>query len=265
MINILLPTDFSKNAQAAADFTLSLFEPKRVKLTLLNAVVPPRSTSGMMVNITDMMVQDAEKELMAEEERLKEAFGADVTIEYKAQLGYLQDILPAVISAHRSDLIVMGTKGENDLASKVLGSNTEHIVRRGFKPLIAVPSGYELSQHKPICIATNEHTVPDSLVLENIFKYVKDRTSTSVSALTVLTTQDQKASKSLDFNGMQIRVYVESAETPEDGISAFLDKNTVDLLVVWHKNNTRLDYLFSRSTTKKLTGRIQVPMMIMPG
>ncbi len=265
MMNILLPTDFSDNAQQAADFVFDMFDSDGFRLILIHSVVPPRSTPGMMINITDLMLKDAERDLKAEKKRLDEKFEGRGRVETFAKLGYLQDILPGFCTAKNAHLIVMGTRGSNNLSSKVLGSNTEHIVRLGFAPLLAIPTGYEIGDEPKVCIATAKQEIPHVQELEKILENFKNKHNVRLSVLHVLITEDEKASKSLGLNGMQIHVDTVNAKTPEEGITKYLKENHLDLLVVCHRHNTRLDYLFSRSTTKKLTGQIQIPLMILPG
>jgi nucleotide-binding universal stress UspA family protein len=101
--------------------------------------------------------------------------------------------------------------------------------------------------------------------LEHMFSFLRNQKSCQLSVLHVLTSENERALKALEMGTMQIRVDTEEADSPEEGISKYLDNNEVDMLIVCHRHNTRLDYLFSRSTTKKLAGSIRVPMIIMPG
>ncbi|MFT5511848.1 MAG: nucleotide-binding universal stress UspA family protein [Bacteroidia bacterium] len=265
MMNILLPSDFSENAQRAADFVFEMFDPAGFRLIIVHGVVPPRPSPGMMINITDLMQKDADRDLLIEKTRLEEKYDGIGRIETHSKLGYLQDVLPTFCTTHNADLVVMGTRGDNTFASKVLGSNTEHIVRLGFAPILAVPAQVEVGDAPKICIATAKTEIPHVEVLEKIFKNLKNKLSSRISVLHVLTNNTDKALKSLALDGMQIHVETEIADTAEDGINAYLAKEHVDMLVVCHRHNARIDYLFSRSTTKKLTGQIQVPLMILPG
>ncbi len=264
MINILLPTDFSENAQAATDFVCQFFDREKFRLHLVHAVVAPRSTPGMMINITQKIMADAEEDLRKEKIRLEDKFQVLEEIVIQAKQGYLQDLVPMFCRLYNIDVIAMGTFGENDLSSKFLGSNTEQIVRRGFAPILAIPREYELSDSLRICIATAKDKIPQADGLRMVLASLSNNSRAKLSVLRVLLSDNEKAHKSLQLNGRQIQVNVEKADTAEDGINSHLENNDVDLLVVCHRHNSRLDYLFSRSTTKKLTGQIQVPMLILP-
>ena len=264
MMNILLPTDFSDNAKSATDFALSLFDPTKVRLVLAHSVVPPRTTPGMMINITNLILEDAERDLKKEKARIESKFPEVNEIITVARQGYLQDVVPVMCNAHRIHLIVMGTKGESNLASKVMGSNTEHILRRGYAPLLAIPQ-MELSDERlEVVIATGKEAIPHEEEIWSMFQFLRDKTNVHFQVLQVQLSDEDKAPKSMQFGSMQIAVNVESAETPPQGIYQYLDKHKTDLLVLCHRHTTRIDYLLSRSTTKKLTGDIETPLLIFP-
>ncbi len=262
MINILLPTDFSENANSAADFIFDLFDPKKVKLTVVHAVTPPRSTPGMMIDLGELMIKDADKDLAEEKKRIALKFLDIASIETKSKLGYLKDVLPSLCSAYRTDIMVMGTKGENSLSSKILGSNTENIIREGTVPILAVPLTYTINDTPRICIASSKDEVPNAEALKHISDNLKNMGKAQMSVLNVLTSTDEKSLKSIPFNGLQVAVEVEIASDPEKGIIQHLEKHETDLLVVTHRHNSRIDYLFQRSTTKKLAGKMDVPLLI---
>ena len=232
---------------------------------LVHGVVPPRTTPGMMINITDLMQEDAERDLTIEKKRLEEKFDCPGLVQTKAKLGYLQDVLPAIIAAHNADMIVMGTRGDNTISNKLLGSNTEHIVRLGLLPLLAVPVDFQIDERPKVCIATSKSEIPQLEVVEQILNSLRNKQKTKLSILHVLTSDTETAHKSLPLNGMQVAVAAEIANSAEEGINAHLEQMHVDMLVVCHRHNSRIDYLFSRSTTKKLTGQIHVPLLILPG
>ncbi|MBO6515229.1 MAG: universal stress protein [Bacteroidia bacterium] len=264
MKHILLPTDFSENAQAAANFVCSSFNPQSVKLYLMHSVVPPRSTPGMMINISTLIQNDAEKDIELERQRLLDHFGNEWSIETGVKQGYLQDTIPSFCRGLSIDLIAMGTQGENSLSSKVFGSNTENIIRRGYAPVLAIPENYEVQKEVVVNIATEHEHVPQESVLLSMLEALQHTTQLRMKVLRVVDGESGKSPKSIEVGGLQVPVEVEIASNVEEGISHYLENHGGDILVLYHEHNSRLDYLFSRSTTKKLAGKIQVPMIILP-
>ncbi|MCB0733827.1 MAG: universal stress protein [Flavobacteriales bacterium] len=263
MINILIPTDFSPNAQVATDYAIGQFTHSKVQFTLYHAVIQPRSYSGMLVNITDIMLNDARDLLNQEITRIKEKFGDGVHLTSATRVGHLEDVINTVIRKNNIDLVVMGTKGESDVASKVLGSNAEHIIRKSEKPVLTIPNSSTVEQLSEILIATDQSELPNAQELQTLLSALVNQVS--ISALTVLTSDTDKAPKSIELSGHQLPVHAENAPKAMEGIENYLHANNVDMLVVYHHHKARLDYLFSRSITKKVAGNVAIPLLVIPG
>ncbi|MBI1307371.1 MAG: hypothetical protein GC181_12275 [Bacteroidetes bacterium] len=260
MINILLPTDFSENAKAATDLAISQFNHSQVEFLIYHAVIQPRSSSGMLVNITDIMLDDARKLLIEEENRIREKFGESVKMRTTTHVGYIEDVLPVLARKEMIDLVVMGTKGENDVASKVLGSNAEHVIRKSPIPVMTIPMPVGIDHIKEVIIATEKEELPHAAQIAEIFSSLAHKPN--ISVLTVITGDKDKAPKSVEFHGHQLPVRIVNASKASEGIDEFLHENEVDLLVMYHVHSSRLDYLFSRSITKKMAGHVGVPMLV---
>lgn len=263
MIKVLIPTDFSDNARLACQVAVEQFDHSKSIFLLYHSVIQPRSYSGMLVNITDIMLSDANKRLAEEIDRLKETFGQSLNIKSLAKVGYLQDALPSIIRKELIDFIVMGTRGENRLVAKVIGTNTEQVIRKSTIPVLAIPYESGAIDLVNIAIATVENKLLSQELLTKIFTSL--RLKSNIEALTILTNPQQRAFKSIELGGLQIPVSAIKSENAIDGINIYLSQRSTDLLVVYHHHNARLDYLFRRSVTKKLSGEIQIPLLVMPG
>ncbi len=263
MINILCPTDFSENAKKACEFAIRQFDLTNAHFTLYHAVIQPRSYGGMLVKITDIMLSDAQERLQAEIVELKVKFGDELKIKCLAKVGYLDQIIPLIIRRELIDLIVMGTKGASTLATKVLGSNAEQVIRKSNKPVLAIPNLSALRDIKNVVIATEREEMPKAAAVEHVLNSLKEQVDASV--LTIFTENTTKAPKSIALHGRFLPVHIEHAPKAMMGIRKYLEENQVDLLVVFHLQKTRLDYIFSQSTTKKIFAAMDVPMLVLPG
>ncbi len=138
MLKILLPTDFSKNAQRTADYFSQWFRPDAVEITLFNAIVPPRSSGGAFINIQSQLSQIAQQEMDKEVKRLSGVTQAKV--DGICRIGYLEDTLDVAFKTLKADMAIMCTKGESNLASRLFGSNAEHCLRKLSYPVWVVPT-----------------------------------------------------------------------------------------------------------------------------
>ena len=264
-INILIPTDFSTNSRLACDFTISQFNHDTTHFVIYHSVIPPRSYSGMLMNITDVMLNDAQKRLKEIVALLRKEFGSGLQIKFIAKEGFLDETIPEIIQKELIDLIAMGTLGESNIVSKILGSNTEQVIRRSTIPVLAIPNTPQIvniTNITNVIIATEHDKLDDSVVIEKILESIDHELD--VSVLTVLTDKGQKAAKSLELDGRFLRVVIEKAPKAMDGIQNYISENKVDLLVMYNLQRTRLDYLFGKSITKKIAGSLRLPLLVMP-
>jgi nucleotide-binding universal stress UspA family protein len=137
---ILIPTDFSENAQHASDYALTVLGPGVEKIILFTVFHNPFK-SGAEPSIIDSEVRGAEKERFEEEQtRLSKAFPEFRNkIEFKYEVGNLVDQLQMALKTSKVDLVVMGTKGASGIGKLLFGSNTARVVKSVNCPVLIVP------------------------------------------------------------------------------------------------------------------------------
>ncbi|MBR9861314.1 universal stress protein [bacterium] len=259
-MKILIPTDFSDNARVAIDYVFSHFKGSQNQVKLVHTVKAPASTSGVLIRIDDLMRKDADEAMQRELEYISETYKAEP--ETSIRFGYLKDWVNNEIEAWHANLIVMGTKGETNVASKLMGSVTEGMIRHSKVPVLAIPYG-EFDSINNVVIATDDLNVEKN---EQVLKYLKDMEliRPSLTSLFVDTKGDAKAPKNQPFGGYQINVHIERNKSVVEGINSYIDNNVVDLLVLFHHHNSMFDYLFNRSITKSICSNTQVPILVIP-
>lgn len=146
--NILVPTDFSKNAQAAFDMAYSLAQQLHAKLFVLH--VQDESTlrialkEGLVEEAsTDEELQDKIHELirMRFSSLLAGADETDVPIEYLHKHGDPKSKIVDYAAEIDADLIVIGMHGISAvtvLMRTLLGSVTESVLRKSPCPTLVV-------------------------------------------------------------------------------------------------------------------------------
>jgi nucleotide-binding universal stress UspA family protein len=129
---LLVPTDFSDSAKAAAAFALRVLEPGG---SLVFAHVIPLVLSG------DMPLPDPHSELWArgEYQKLVPTLGG-VAAELDLRFGAADGAVLDAAAEHAADAIVIGTQGRTGLAHVLLGSVAERVIRRAPLPVFSVKS-----------------------------------------------------------------------------------------------------------------------------
>ena len=137
---ILVPTDFGKPSQVAADIGLELAQTFHVQLVLLHAYsVPQAIYSGVPMAPTEdyaLLYEKGERESL-ENERTRLAAGGTEVVSVLRPGETWEEILAAAKELD-ADLIIMGTHGRRGLPRALLGSVTEKVVRLSPIPVLTV-------------------------------------------------------------------------------------------------------------------------------
>lgn len=147
MRNILIPTDFSKNAHEALFYTIKLFKNTPCKFYILHTfeVDTPVFTSrinkekGKLLYEENLkVVEDKLDEILVNVSILSE--GANHSFETLAITKPLVQTIHKTIEKKKIDLVVMGTKGASGLKQVFFGSNTVKVAKSLHEtPLLIVP------------------------------------------------------------------------------------------------------------------------------
>ena len=261
-MNIVIPTDFSENAFHAVSYVYENFNRRGLDIALIHTIKQPASASGAMMRLDNLMMKDAQDDMALLLKRIAEKYAhePEVIIRY----GYLKDWVEQVSKIKAPDLIVMGTKGDNDIASKLMGSVTESIIRTSQYPVLAVPArSTKKSLHRvTICTAKNE--LPQAPFIRNLFTHLTLQNA-RLEVLRILTSEDQKAPRSVALETQEIPVETLRNEDVVEGINEYLASSEVDMLCVYHSHSSMLDYLFNRSITKTICAKVELPLLVMRG
>jgi len=139
-MNILVPTDFSAQAEQALDYACQLAGKLGATVHLLSVIgLPamgvPELGAAMAASVIDDMVKDNQRGLDA----LADARRATTKIgQVLLRTGDARDIIPSVAEEIGADLIVIGTHGRRGLSRALLGSVAEYVVRTSHVPVLTV-------------------------------------------------------------------------------------------------------------------------------
>jgi nucleotide-binding universal stress UspA family protein len=261
-MTILIPTDFSENAFKAIDFVYSHFKADKIIVKILHSISQPVSTAGVMLRLDDMMKLDAQRDMLILAKKIKELYGDEPETIIKH--GHLKDAVNQISALTSPDLIVMGTKGESDIKSRLMGSVTEAIIRTSMYPILAIPVTWYKDNLHNISITTAKNELESKPFLSSLIESL-NLSNPRFDVLTVLGKKHQGGlPRSMDLNGLQFNVQCIENESVVNGINNYLELNKVDLLAMYHSHNSRLDYLFNRSITKTICAHVEVPLLVIP-
>jgi nucleotide-binding universal stress UspA family protein len=146
--HILVPLDFSPEANLALGYTIPLAQTFHARLTLLHVMVHsmPPSAAAAAVALPYSYLQDIEEQVQqmmdASRQRVRDAgLEADVVIVHGVPFQHIVDV-----ARHQHvDLIVMGSHGLTGLERVLMGGVAEKVVRLAPCPVLITRPGKDVS------------------------------------------------------------------------------------------------------------------------
>lgn len=274
MKTILVPTDFSKNAENALYYAIALAQREKSKIILLHTYLidyPVSSTSyDLIMEEKKQALEYSEHQLNAESMKIKQA--GDIAFETISEEDSAVDAILKVIKERKIDLVVMGTKGESNLLNTILGSTTAAVIEKASCPVVAVPMDASVEPIKKITYAT-AYDQSDLDALEKVVE-IAALFRAQVNVLHIITTREEEAKKAEEE---KMKVFMEEAErrisynnmsfqllegvTVEDALEEYIDEHSTSMLVMSTHHRGFFKRLFGKSVTKHMAYHSTVPLM----
>tara|TARA_R100000935_G_C2839083_1_gene169966 strand:+ start:1902 stop:2753 length:852 start_codon:yes stop_codon:yes gene_type:complete len=275
--NILLPTDFSRNAWNAAMYARELYKNEECTFYLTNAfsnayvalgdIGSPASSSNFYdtaQEISQVGLDKALKRIV-----IKPAYQNHT---YKT-LSYFDLPLEAIKTAVDEkdiELIVMGSKGEMDNVVNVFGSTTISVMEKVRNcPVLAIPGDLTYKEPKEIVFPTNYKTHFKRRELQHMYEIAK-LTNAAIRILYVkddikLTTE-QKNNKQLLENcleGLEYSHNILDNTNLLEGLHNFVQSRGSDMIAFINKKHAFFNTFFIHPMVKDLGHDSKIPILVM--
>ncbi len=149
MIKIILPSDFSENAQKAIDYALGLFKNEACTFYVLHGYhdAPSSGRSKMTVNNDlNRLIAELESRNSGKKHRFHKILETDSVLNLTNRTQVNEG----------ADFVFVGTKGSSTLREILVGSNTLDLIRYLINcPVVVVPTAYEYKGLREMVFATN--------------------------------------------------------------------------------------------------------------
>lgn len=163
MKTILVPYDFSKDAENAFDFARGLAAITKHHLKLVHVIeIPTAHSLGTMggaetgYEMNQVFVLELVERRKKQMEELEELYkNDDYSFSTKLVLGNPYAGISKEITEIGADLVVMGSKGSSGLEELLIGSNTEKVVRLATCPVITIKDKRDPAKIKKIVFASD--------------------------------------------------------------------------------------------------------------
>jgi len=282
MARILVPTDFSEQADYALNLAHQLALEMNAEIELLHVLdVPDGDRFAGMENISftgeasgnqgmndlyfyKLMEKTREKlmDIMARPEL------QGITMFEKIQTGSIYRQIFEETQQNRVDLIVMGTTGTSNWEEELVGSNAEKVVRRAKCPVLTVRKEVKLTQIKNIAFASDFKHKQERLV--DLIKKMVEIIGAKLHLVKVNTPSHfendkinyadiQKYGEEHKLEDYELHVY--NFEDEEDGIISFTEQFGMDMIIMATKGRRGFARLLEGSIAEDVVNYSRIPVL----
>lgn len=263
-MNILIPTDFSDNADLATEFAFKIAAASNGKVTVLHAYDLPYSDRSMSTSLLEVMKENAESNMKDLESKLRDKYQGE--FETLVRLGNPIRLIAESSKLPEVDLVVMGTKGASGLEEVLIGSNAASVIQNTKKPVLVIPPGAEWSAIDKIVFACDL----DPKVKEQPLQRLRTFAQTLGASIDVVHIQSEKAPQqgSRDFYSKNLEGVVHEFtilknDDIEQAITAEAKKEDAKVIAAIAKRYGFFEGMFHRSITSRLAYHTQLPLLVL--
>src|ERR1700749_616032 len=157
MKTILVPTDFSKNAETALYYAINLANKTQAKLILLHSFHIDYTSGYVPADRIEKDITDATAKWNKELRALYNSVShhSKNQVEYISTENLAVDAILGVAKEKKADIIIMGTRGVNGkLGRQLFGTNSSKVIEQASCPVMAIPEERIHNEVKKIVYAT---------------------------------------------------------------------------------------------------------------
>lgn len=274
-INILVPTDFSDNADSALQYALQLYAHQACTFYLLHTTYIDEAVDrAFNAAYTDEhQNRTFEKKLTALTEQTTLANGNDKH-QFKWLLSdkELRNAVKDAVKTNAIDIVVMGTKGTTDAVEYVMGSNTVKVLRKITEcPVLVLPDGYQFIEPQQITFPTDYNRNYDQKELGSL-KFLADLYQSKIRIVHI--NVDKNLSDDQNKNMEELKSYLagydysfhwlSDTSSKSKSIATFIDALEIDILAMINYKHGVLERILNEPVIKKLAFHPTVPILVIP-
>ena len=252
-MKILFPTDLSdESLTAIKGFLPTLIkEGKETEVKLVHIVEQPVQGATLMVDITKILITDAENQLKKEQKIIKEQFGLDV--ETIAKIGFYESELKDLVKLEQPDLVVLISKARYGVMKYVSGQKSLKFIGELDAPLLIIPENAVMDTIDKIGFAIDKGESPTLETMARVESVAGDYDA-KVDMVHVSKNEKEneefynRISKSGEFGD----IAMVQKKSIREGIQLWCLQNEIDILVAVTHGKSAFTRTFSGSVTRDL-------------
>lgn len=265
MKRIIVPTDFSKPAEAAANYAAWLAQKLSGKVEIVH-VLGIENTENSLKNwkaIEKQLVSAAKQQATS----LIESIRNPVEITFTHLHGNnVEDVISDYAVKKDADFVVIGSRGASGLKKALFGSNAANLLNKCSKPVIVVPAETEFNGIHKIAYAT------DMVHLDEEIKTITRFAKSFDAEITILHITNEDAhqrdmsnlrdilARMSDYKKIDFRIVGNNDVVA--GIEEEIGNLKPNLLVMFTHERSFSDKLLGKGLTRQLAFHNNLPLMV---
>ncbi len=265
MKKILVPTDFSPNAENALAYATDFANKCGGQVTLLHTY-RLHSSAGMLLSVEKFIEEDARKEMDALIRRLEPKLRGEAGVEGRVIRGDPVPIISDMADKSGYSLVIMGTQGATGLKEVFIGSTTNGVLRNTNTPVLAIPNNFAFRPIRKIVFAVDAAGISHPGVISMLVQLAKKCRAKVYVFHQGLGEIDDGIDPSIDIylDEVEHSFHYELDEASiNEGINSFVADYNADLLCMVRRRRSFLDEVFHVSVTTREVFNSPVPLLVL--
>jgi len=275
--NILIPTDFSRNAWGAISYAIDLFKRESCSFYILNVYEtsgfemeqllidhPDRSASEIAQEIADNELNKISQRIAFRDEAM------DHNYHYISQENDLVPAIKDIVEKKDIELVVIGTKGKSDVSNIAFGSNAVMIMEKIRNcPVLAIPPNVIFIEPNEIVFPTSFRTHFKKRELKHLVEIAK-LTNAPIRILHISqeealdeTQENYKALLEECFDGLEYSFHTMDNANVSQALQFFVQSRGSEMIAFINKKHNFFTNIFSQPMVKKIGVNAKVPLLAM--
>ncbi len=269
MKKILVPTDFSENANLALRHAVQVANQIGGSVSVVHIYQIATST-GSLVSIDHIVKADREQEISELIDEMKPLLTNNASMDGLVRKGNSVENICQIAEKLKVDIIIMGTKGADGMKKLFLGSTASNVILHTPIPVLAIPTDFQNFQLSNITLALDDKKIEDLTLLKPLLDLVKGFDAV-LDLLTVIDEDHPKAKidpdleEYLKIEGVNYTYFIVKADNIVGGIRKFVAREKSDMLCLIHHPRGLFQNIFGASVAKEMVFDSNIPLMVLRG
>jgi nucleotide-binding universal stress UspA family protein len=273
MKTILVPTDFSENAENALTYACEFNKEIKARIIIFHSYhIPVPADEFALQAISLTQIEDLAYKQLNETKTIYENVYPAIEFEVVASMGMASDVIELQAKKDLADLIIMGTHGTGGLKEFLLGTIAATVMENASVPVLAIPENAVFNGLKTMVYAI-DYGPHNQINLNRLVDFAKTY-EPEIIMLHFVKSESERTSGELKINELKnhvmhvnnylkITTHMAVSTDVYVGMDAYMKEFKPDVMVLSMRHRSLFQKIFDRSLTKRLAYHSHIPVLAM--